>query len=242
MIILKEVRLSKPYSFGAYNKVSETEQWVRLSEGCPNQCPYCAEPKEERIFGIPDIKRTDVKILDMNLLAKSEALTIIERLGLRKVGNSIIHYELTCGIDYRFLTQKLANALKNAHFVNPRIAWDWGLDQQARVKNAIKMLKEAGYHSKEIMIFMVCNWKIPYEANLKKLDLLKVWNVQVADCYFDNQTSPNFKPIYWTIEQMREFRSKCREHNQIVNFEIFPEIKSMPSDQSKLFSATDKLK
>lgn len=55
------------------------------------------------------------------------------------------------------------------------------------------------------------------------MDLCKVWNVQMADCYFDNQLSPNIKPIHWTEEQIREFRHKVRKHNQLVNFGIDPE-------------------
>jgi len=47
------------------------------------------------------------------------------------------------------------------------------------------------------MVFLLCNWKIPYSECLKKLDLLKVWNVQVCDCYFDNQIR-NIQPVYWS--------------------------------------------
>lgn len=61
---MKEVQLSKPYSYGAYNKFDGQEQWIRITEGCPNQCPYCAEPREFKIFDIPEIVRNKVKILD----------------------------------------------------------------------------------------------------------------------------------------------------------------------------------
>ena len=56
------------------------------------------------------------------------------------------------------------------------------------------------------------------------MDLCKVWNVKIADCWFDNQLSPNIKPIYWTQEQIKEFRKKVRKHNQLVNFGIDPEL------------------
>jgi hypothetical protein len=47
--------------------------------------------------------------------------------------------------------------------------------------------------------------------------------VKVADCYFDNQLSPNTKPIYWDVLEIASFRSKVRKHNQLVNFKIDPE-------------------
>lgn len=222
---MKEVQLTKPYSYGAYNVVKGDEQWIRLTEGCPNQCPFCAEPLEQKVFDIPEIVRNSVKILDMNLIAKEEGRWMIFKLGQKKVDNKVVYYELTCGIDYRFLNDNIAQNLKDAHFINPRIAWDWGLDQQYKIKDAIDMLVEAGYRRKDIMVFMICNWRIPYEENLRKLDLLKVWNVKVGDCWFDNQLSPNIKPIHWTEEQIKDFRRRCRKHNQLVLFGIDPELK-----------------
>lgn len=57
----------KDYARGSYNKCNETEQWIRISEGCPNNCEFCRETKEcgkEPIyFEIPEIIRNKVKIL-----------------------------------------------------------------------------------------------------------------------------------------------------------------------------------
>ena len=60
---------------------------------------------------------------------------------------------------------------------------------------------------------------------MKKLELCKVWNVKVADCYFDNQLSPNIKPIHWQLPSILHFRRDVRKHNQLVNFGIDPEWK-----------------
>ncbi len=185
---LKGTKLSKPYSRGAYNKMNDTEQWIRLSEGCPNNCEYCNETKicgtEPIYFPIPKIERKKVKILDMNLLYKPRALEIIKELGKNKS-----KFELVCGIDYRHLTVDLAFALYENHFINIRLAWDHSIKLQKEVKNAITYLLSAGYYPNDIQVFILCNWRVSYEDNLSKLDLCKVWGVQVADCYFDNQLS-----------------------------------------------------
>jgi len=211
------------YCYGAYNKYDNIEQWIRITEGCPHNCPYCYEPQKIKIFGIPEIVRNKVKIMDMNLLAKKEALKIIRELGQKKVNNKVVYYELICGIDYRFLTQEIAQVLKIARFQKLRVAWDWWYQDQHKIKDAISFLLKAGYKPNNIMIFMICNWKIPYLENLKKLDLCKIWNVQVADCYFDGQVK-KIEPVHWTIEQIKDFRKRCRKHNQLVNFKIDPEI------------------
>ena len=105
------------------------------------------------------------------------------------------------------------------------MAWDWFYKDQFKIKKAYDMLLKAGYKPRDIMIFMICNWKIPFKENCQKLDLCKVWNVQVSDCYFDNQVFPNVIPIHWKTEELKEFRKKCRKHNQLVNFGIDPELK-----------------
>ena len=222
----------RKYSYGAYNKYDSKEQYIRITEGCPNNCPYCYKPTEYKVFDVPEIVRNDVKIMDMNLLCKRRlALAIIEDLGSKIVNGKVVYYELICGIDYRFLTSRLAEALKKNRFKNIRLAWDWGYKDQKLIKNAIDMLLNAGYKDEEIMVFIICNWKISYEDNLRKMDLCKVWNFQIADCWFDNQVFPKrkedppIKPIHWKFEECIDFRSKVRKHNQLINFRIDPELK-----------------
>jgi hypothetical protein len=211
------------YSYGPYNKFDENEQWIRITEGCPWHHEYCYEPQEIKVFEIPEIVRNCVKILDMNLLCKQQALSIIKELGNKKVNNKVVYYELICGIDFRFLTEEIAKALKESRFINIRLAWDGQFNDQLKIKDAIDKLIKVGYNSKDIMVFMICNWKIKYSTNCDKLDLLKIWGVQVHDAYYDNQLPPNVVPIYWTDNEIKTFRYKSRKHNQLVNFKIDPE-------------------
>lgn len=217
------------YARGSYNKCNETEQWIRLSEGCLNNCEFCRETKEcgkEPIYlEIPEIIRNKVKIMDMNLIYKPKAIEIINYLGCKRVNNKVIHYELICGIDWRFTMQEEANALKNNRFKNIRFAWDHEFKYQLQIRDCVKKLIKAGYNPKELSCFIICNWKISYEDCCRKLDLLKVWNIKVNDCWFDNQLSPNIEPRFWTKEQIKDFRRKCRKHNQLVLFGIDPEVK-----------------
>lgn len=204
------------YYLGEYNKFDDQVQYIRLSDGCPNNCPYCYAPKDIKVYKIPQIVRNEVKILDDNLTAKPEAARILNELGDKRVNGKVIYYELICGIDFRFMTDNLAILLKQNRFRKIRLAWDWGFKFQKKIQSTIKMLVKAGYYKKEIQVFMLCNWKIPYSECLRKLDALKIWNVQVSDCYFDNQLPPNVKPIHWTKTQIKDFRKKCRKHNQLI--------------------------
>lgn len=217
--------IRQPYSVGPYNKSNDTEQWIRISQGCPNNCPFCYEPSEEIVYPIPLVIRNKVKIMDMNLLSKPQACQIIYKLGRRRVDSQVVQYELICGIDYRYLTKNIASALKKNRFKNIRLAWDFGFCDQYKIKDAIELLKNAGYANKALMVFMICNWQISFEQCFKKLYLCAVWNVKVSDCYFDGQTSPNIEPIGWTDYEIKTFRKQVRKHNQLVIFGIDPEVK-----------------
>lgn len=222
-VMLSGEKPAVKYSYGPYNKFDKEQQWIRISEGCPHNCPYCYEPQEFKVFEIPEIVRNQVKIMDMNLLAKPEALSLINQLGAKRVDGKVVYYEAICGIDYRFLTDEIAQALKAARFKPIRIAWDWWFKDQIKIVSAIKKLEKAGYSSRDLMVFMICNWKIPYSENCRKLDLLKVHRVQACDCYYDNQTSPNIVPIEWTASDIQDFRRKTRKHNHLVSRGIDPE-------------------
>ena len=215
----------RSYSTGPYNKMDDTEQWIRISQGCPNHCPFCYEPSEQKLFQTPVIKRNKVKIMDMNLLAQKNAFYVIEQLGTIKVNKKVVHYELVCGIDHRFLTPLLAEVLKKSRFKKIRMAWDFSYYTQFEIRTALKLLLKVGYRAQDITIFMICNWNISYEVCIQKLYLCAIWSVKVADCYFDGQVSPNIEPIGWTAEQIKDFRKRVRKHNQLINFGIDPELK-----------------
>lgn len=215
------------YSTGPQNIITDEYQVIRLSEGCPHRCSWCYEWKEIgdqwKIFALPEIVRRDIRITDMNILAKSEALDIINQFRDIRVDKKVVYPWFVCGIDYRFLTDELAQALKNNRFVNIHIAWDWRYSDQKRIKKAVDCLKKAGYH--KTSIFMICNHPaVSYKENMLKLDLCKYWHCKVNDCYYDNQLAPNIVPVAWTGEQIKLFRKKVRKHNQVVNFGIDPEL------------------
>ncbi len=217
--------ITRSYSTGPYNKMNDTEQWIRLSQGCPNNCDFCYEPSKRIQFPFPLIERNKVKIMDMNLLSQKEVIYTIKHLGGIKVDNKVVYYELVCGIDHRFLYPEIAEALKISRFIKIRLAWDFAFTDQYKLRKAYKQLLKAGYRPRDLTIFMICNWKISYEECLKKLYLCAIWSVKVADCYFDGQLSPNIEPIGWTADQIKDFRKRVRKHNQLINFGIDPELR-----------------
>ena len=92
------------------------------------------------------IKKRKLVFYDNNLLANSHIDKILGELAeYRTKKGHPLRCESQSGFDLRLLTQERAKLLKDAHFVNPRIAWDGRYKTWPKVKDAIGLLEKAGY-------------------------------------------------------------------------------------------------
>jgi hypothetical protein len=219
----------------AYDLVEVDYQIVHTSRGCMRKCKFCGTWKIESEFTSKksikgDICSNRIIFYDNNLLANPYIKDILEELRNVKHNGRVVYSESQCGIDGRLLAPEVAKLLKQARFLNPRIAWDHGYNQRKMIKKQIDMLVEAGYPAKEIYVFMIYNFEQDYYEMLKKLKQCKRWGVQIADCRFRplNQTYDNYNPrkeqirddyfIYskWTDRQIKLFRRKVRQQNIMI--------------------------
>lgn len=120
---------------------------------------------------------------------------------------------------------------------NIRIAWDNSIKDSFSIKKQIDHLVKAGFPVKDVSVFMIYNFNVPYEEMLQKLDYCKRWGVQIIDCRYRplDSTSDNYSPhafkkgqtnedyhihstAEWTDDKVREFRKKVRRHNIWVRY------------------------
>ena len=214
-------------------------QIIHASRGCFRKCPFCGVWKiEEQITFKKSIKKeicsNKLIFFDNNLLANPYIEHILNEIANTKWNGKPIKCEAVCGIDFRILLQnpKLARLLKKARFENLRIAWDWHYDQWKEVKKALDLLTRVGYKSKDVFIFMLYNWEIPFEEMEKKRIKCWEWKVQIADCryrplnqIYDNYNSAKIQThedyyIHpkWTDAEVKQFRKNVRRQNICVRF------------------------
>lgn len=219
----------------AYELVNVDYQIVHTSRGCLRRCKFCGtwkiEPKFTYKKSIKDeICSNRIIFYDNNLLANPYIKDLLEELKNSKYNGRFVYSESQCGIDGRLLTPPLARLLKQARFLNPRIAWDHEYGQRKMIKKQVDMLVEAGYPAKDIYVFMIYNYEHDYYELLKKLKQCKRWGVQIADCRYRplNQTFDRYNPrkkqtsddyyIHpkWTDRQIKLFRKKVRQQNIMI--------------------------
>lgn len=210
-----------------YNQMDNSEQWIRLTDGCFRNCWNCYAPTEKKVYDLPEIKRNKVRFLDMNFLyAHPDPTGLIASLRKIKVNKRVVKYTFLCGLDFTLFTKDFLSACKKSrvgrfnnkgNFLNGlTIAWDRGYDEADQFKKAIHMIEDAGYLRRNIIVFMLCNGKVTFIECVKKLIVLAKMRVQIADCWFDNQKRGSVNPIYWGKKEIEVFGKLCRAHNIAV--------------------------
>lgn len=223
----------------AYDLVNVDYQIIHTTRGCIRRCDCCGvyeiEPKWTSKESIKEeIVKPKIIFYDNNILANPNIRNILQELIELKKKKKISYIESQSGFDGRLLVKNphLAKLIKKAGFKNPKIAWDGPLSDEKNIKQQIDILKEAGYASKDISVFMLYNHILDYNIMEEKRVKCFEWGVQVTDCRFrpldiieDNynpqkRTGQNNDDYYihdnWTDSSIRQFRRNIRRHNICV--------------------------
>ena len=219
--------------YPAYDLVDVDYQIIHASRGCIRRCKFCGVYKIEPVYTskksiAEEIRSNKLIFYDNNFLANEYIEEILEELKSIKYKGKVIHSECQSGFDGRLLTRKLAKKIKEARFLNPRIAWDNSFKENAKIKEQIDFLIDAGYRPREIYVFMVYNYQLPFEIMDKKRLKCWEWGVQIADCRFRplSQTFDYYNPYNkkqtkkdyhihhnWNDAEIKQFRKNVREQN-----------------------------
>ncbi len=182
-------------------------QIIHTSRGCVRRCSFCGTWRIEPEFTykstvVHEIQKRKLIFYDNNLLANPNIDTILKELAEYRTKKGFFHLrcESQSGFDMRFFTEERARLLKDAHFVNPRIAWDSRYSDWPAARRAVKILKKVGYGRRDIYIFMIFNHVLPYSEMKKKLEACRRWSVRVIDC--------RYRPLDCTEDDYRPFANQ----------------------------------
>lgn len=232
--------------FPAYDLVGEANpdsvdyQIIHTSRGCVRRCTFCGAWRIEPQFTAKDSIKDEIRyrkivFYDNNLLANPHIENILSELIDLKRKKEILWCEAQSGFDGRRLGEhpELAKMLKEAGFRYPRIAWDGSCHESESIGKQIDLLMEGGYNSRDMFVFMLYNWNIPFEEIERKRVKCWEWQVQIADCRYRplDQAFDNYDPrkggqtkaeyyihevTGWTDALVKQFRKNVRRHNICV--------------------------
>lgn len=238
--VIPEAEECEP-AYDMLNNINEKPidyQILHTSRGCKRKCSFCGtwkiEPEFKPLKSIKDkVHYKKLVFYDNNFFMNPYAENILDELVDLKRQGKIQWCESQSGFDGRLLVQnpELAMKLKKAGFRYPRIAWDWGFDQWPEIEKQKNVLINGGYNQKDIYIFVLYNWDIPFEEMEKKRIKCFEWKVQIADCRYrplnrlDDMYNPRkvgqtdndyFIHPLWTDSLIKQFRKNIRQQNICV--------------------------
>ena len=223
----------------AYDLVKVDYQIIHTSRGCVRQCTFCGARQIEPEFTFKksirkEIRKKKLVFYDNNLLANPFVKDILLELVELRKEKKVALCESQCGFDGRMLTPELAQLLKQAGFQYPKIAWDGPYSQHQEIKRQIDMLVDARFDHRDLSIFMLYNWELPFEEMERKRLKCWEWKVQISDCRFRpldrisdcylprlKQTSEDYY-IHpgWTDAKVKQFRRNVRRQNICIRMQV----------------------
>jgi hypothetical protein len=224
------------------NNGSIDYQILHTSRGCFRKCSFCGTWKIEPAISskksiLKEICSRKLIFYDNNLLANPNIEGILQEIINERLKRNFLTCESQSGFDGRILLKKpyLAKMLKQAGFINPRIAWDNGYSDKDNIKKQIEILVNAGYISREIFVFILYNYNMSFLDIEKKRVQCWNWKVQINDCRYRplTQTFDNYEPYKfdqtnsdyyihngWEDSQIKQFRRNIRRQNICIRQKI----------------------
>jgi len=217
--------------------------------GCIRRCDFCGtwrlEPSrvdkspEGLIRELSTVGKNKVIFYDNNFLANRHVKEILEALADLRVRKRVVVCESQSGFDGRLLdaSPELAELVKKARFRNVRIAWDNSFDDAPSIRRQVGLLTAAGYSPKDLSVFILYNYKVPYSECRRKLEYCAKLGVQISDCRYRplDALADKYRPLAsprdvqeagyhihaesgWTDQKVRDFRRRVREHNIWIRY------------------------
>lgn len=192
-----------------YSLVPSWRQSILFSHrGCVNHCPYCAVPIMEPATGLIQVKsirhlvapgHRKVVLWDNNLLAARNWLDLIAEL--KGIGLPV---DFNQGLDARRITEEVAEELKGLRIDPVRMAYDVPSERRA-LERAIPALVRAGFKLRDIIVYVLYNFRDSPEEFLGRIRDLMEWGVVAYPMRFEplNSLKKNqYIGPKWTPEQL----------------------------------------
>lgn len=163
-----------------------------LTRGCPRGCNFCIVKEKEGQCSkkVADLSQfwsgqREIKLLDPNLLAAKEHLSLLDQLIESKAW-----IDITQGFDIRLTNPKNIEKIKQLKIKMLHFAWDKEKDEKIIIEKLKEFKELTGLNHRKLGVYMLTNFDTTFEYDLYRVYKLKELGYDPYVMIYDKDNSP----------------------------------------------------
>lgn len=161
--------------YSLYPNLTKDTAFGFLTRGCCNNCDFCIVSKKEGMCSkkVADLSefwrgQKNIDLLDANLLACKDRMELLKQLS-----DSNAKVDFTQGLDARFITEEVAQALIKIKIKMIHFAFDF-MKNEKQIVRGLKIFKEvSGMSDNKLVVYILTNFNTTIEQDLYRVNLVR---------------------------------------------------------------------
>ena len=157
--------------YSLYPELTKDTAYGFLTRGCPNNCGFCIVSQKEGLTSrkVADLSefwrdQKHIKLLDPNTLACRDRKDL-----LRQLIESRARVDFTQGLDARFVTEEIADLLKQIKIDRVHFAFDLMKNEKAIVKGLKTFKRVCNIPDRNAIVYILTNFDTTIEEDLYRV-------------------------------------------------------------------------
>lgn len=158
--------------YSLYPELTKNTAYGFLTRGCCNNCGFCIVSQKEGLCSqkVADLSefwrgQKNIDLLDANLLACKDRMELLQQLA-----DSKARVDFTQGLDARFMTEAVAQALMKIKIKMIHFAFDFMKNEKQIVKGLRIFKKVSGMSDNKLVVYILTNFDTTIEEDLYRVD------------------------------------------------------------------------
>ena len=161
--------------YSLYPELTKDTAYGFLTRGCPNNCSFCAVTQKEgkishKVADLSEFWRgqKNIKLLDPNLLACKDRMELLQQLV-----DSKAYIDFTQGLDARFITEKIAEKIKEIKIKRVHFAFDF-MENEKQILKGLKTFKGMNPLSdNKTIVYILTNFDTTIDEDLYRIEKVR---------------------------------------------------------------------